>query len=108
MNTTTTNEIKFDTIANMIQRYERATHGYYFSTDTMKFFSAKTYEPVYRVGGTEVFVESIRDTFSDQPRQYRVKVWNGADSSIDTVAEYKTLRSAERAARRHAEALANQ
>lgn len=108
MNTTTANEIKYDSIANMIQRYERATHGYYFSTDTMKFFSGKVYEPVYRVGQYEVFVESIRDTWGDQPRQYRVKEWNGADRSIDTVTEYKTLRSAEKAARRHAEHLSSQ
>ena len=106
--TTTTTKVTLDSIANMIQRYERATHGYYFSTDSMKFFSGKVYEPVYRVGETEIFVDSVRDTFSNQPRQYRVKEWNGADSSIDTVTEYKTLRSAEKAARRHAEHLANQ
>lgn len=103
-----TNAIKFDSIANLIHRYERATHGYYFSNDTMKFFSGKVYEPVYRVGDTEIFVDSIRDTYGNQPRQYRVKTWNGNDSSIDTVIEYKTLRSAEKAARRHAEHLANQ
>ena len=108
MTTTTQTPIKFDCISNLIHRYERATHGCYFSNDTMKFFSAKTYEPVYRVKNTEVFVDSVRDTWNRQPRQYRVKEWNGADSSIDTVTEYKTLRSAEEAARRHAEHLANQ
>lgn len=108
MQTTTTNAIKYDIIANLINRYERATHGYYFSNDTTKFFSAKYYETVYQVGDTEIFVDSIRDTYNNQPRQYRVKVWNGSDSGIETMAEYKTLRSAERAARRHAEHLTNQ
>lgn len=98
--------IKYDCIANMIQRYERATHGYYFSNDTMKFFSGKVYEPVYRIGDTEVFVDSIRDTWGDQPRQYRVKEWCGSDAGIVTITKHKTLRSAEKAARRHAEALA--
>lgn len=107
MQTTTATAIKFDCIANLIHRYERATQGYYFSNDTMKFFSGKVYEPVYRVGDTEVFVDSIRDTYSNQPRQYRVKEWNG-DSGIETVTEYKTLRSAEKAAKKHAEHLANQ
>ena len=108
MTTKTQTPIKFDCIANMIQRYERATNGCYFSAAAMRFFSAKTYRPVYRVGSAEVFVDSIRDTCSDQPRQYRVKAWDGTSSAIDTVTEYKTLRSAEKAARRHAEALANQ
>lgn len=108
MQTTTTNEIKFDIIANLIHRYDRATNGYYFSKDTMKFFSGKVYEPVYRVGEVEIFVDSIRDTWGDQPRQYRVCEWDGTSSTIDTVTEYKTLRSAEKAARRHAEHLANQ
>lgn len=108
MNTTTANEIKYDTVNNMIHRYIYTTRGYYFSNDTMKFFAGKVYEPVYRVGDTEIFVDSIRDKWSGEPREYRVKVWNGVDSSLDTVAEYKTLRSAEKAARRHAESLANQ
>ena len=108
MTTKTQTPIAFDCIANMIQRYERATNGCYFSAAAMRFFSAKTYGPVYRVGEAEVFVDSIRDTYSNQPRQYRVCEWDGTSSTVDTVAEYGTLRSAEKAARRHAEALANQ
>ena len=106
--TNNTAAIKFDIIANTIHRYERATHGYYFSNDTTRFFSAKYYETVYRVGDIEIFVDSVRDAWSGAARQYRVKVWNGTDSGIDTVAEYKTLRSAEKSARRHAEVLAAQ
>ena len=81
---------------DQIKREHRDRGGYYFETDTNRFFRAR-YAPEVYAGC--MFIDSVRGP--GMPREYRVKII-GTGRSVNTVAEgFATLR----AARDHAVAL---
>lgn len=47
---------------------------YYFNRDTLDYWDARGYETISQDDDHVVMVDSIRDKFSDTPRQYRVIV----------------------------------
>lgn len=103
-----TNAITTVTRAEMKRLYA-ATGGYFFEPATMSFFNSRIAERVLEVDGQYVFVTS--EKYEDDPRRYSVRYWNGQSRSIDTVGEfqqYETREEAAKAARSHAEHLANQ
>lgn len=45
---------------------------YYFNRDTLDYWDARGHETISQDADQTVMVDSIRDKFSDTPRQYRV------------------------------------
>lgn len=76
-----------------IRREHRERGGYYFETDTARFFRARYSDDVY---AGAMFVDSVRGP--GMPREYRVKII-GTGRSINTVREgFATLAAARAAA----------
>lgn len=73
-----------------------ATEGkspYFFSPDTMRFFSSKVYKYVKEVEKGFLFITS--EVFGDEPRHYAIRFIN-LKGSIDTLKEYQTLSQAKK------------
>ena len=74
-----------------------ATNGnspFFFSPETMKFFSSKVYQDVKRVREPEGFLFITSEKFGENPRHYQVRHIT-PDGSIDYYGErFKTLEEA--------------
>ena len=64
---------------------------YFFSPDTMNFFSSKVYKDVRKIDKGYLFLTS--EVFGDAPRHYCVR-FISFDGSIKTIEKYHTLKDA--------------
>tara|TARA_R100000231_G_scaffold2819_1_gene5150 strand:- start:189 stop:452 length:264 start_codon:yes stop_codon:yes gene_type:complete len=64
---------------------------YFFSPDTMRFFSSKVYKDVRTVKEGHLFITS--EVFGDDPRHYCVR-FISLDGSIESLLKVKSLKLA--------------
>lgn len=76
------------TLTARVARAEGDRH--YFDRDTLEFFDAYGHDVLSRGPDHVTMVDSIRDTFSDTPREYRV-IEVKFHRDPDTIAEVVTV-----------------
>jgi hypothetical protein len=91
-----------------LQSEYRRTGGYWFESDTMRFFKSRVADVAYlnTDGSMAYFTSSEKGP--DNVRKYSVRVFNRATADIDTYPDYKAFQAyasrsgADRAARKAA------
>tara|TARA_B100000609_G_scaffold87390_1_gene69822 strand:- start:925 stop:1188 length:264 start_codon:yes stop_codon:yes gene_type:complete len=64
---------------------------YFFSPDTMRFFSSKVYKDVKKIDKGYLFLTS--EVFGDESRHYAVRFID-LEGSIETIEKYHSLKDA--------------
>ena len=75
---------------------ELATNGkspYFFSPDTMRFFSSKVYNHIKEVENGFLFITS--EVFGDNPRHYQLRLIS-LDGSIESLLKFNSLELAKK------------
>jgi hypothetical protein len=66
---------------------ERKHRGYWFSKDTMRFFSSRVLQDVFPTNDGLYFVSSEAKGFTDSTRVFTVRFYSIGDDRINTVGE---------------------
>lgn len=84
-----------------IEEIEAAHKGFWFSPETMRFWSTRVYPDVYQGDGVAYFISSDRDAYGTG-RLYSVRCAtpDGDIRSVEPFQGYATLRAARKAAER--------
>lgn len=84
------NEISIDEVKRI-----NAKHGYYyFSQDTMRFFSSKVSTIAYKVGNKAYFITSEQNKLSgNDPRKWTIRAIDLATGRIQTIGEFQEFNS---------------
>lgn len=73
-----------------VKRVNREHGRYYFSPDTMRFFSSRTSRQAYKVGNKAYFITSERNKHSSNaPRKWTIRVIDLTTGRVDTVGEWQ-------------------
>jgi hypothetical protein len=86
------------------EHYRRNNGGYWFSTDTLRFWGSRFSEITFTTpnDGSRVWFVSSEHDFHRRTRLYTVRVYDYTTFQVDTVGEfqaYKTLKQAQAAAK---------
>jgi hypothetical protein len=72
-----------------VQSWNRQNGGYFFEPSSMRFFSSRVHSDLY--GGC-VFVTSERNTYSNNPRAYTVRMITSS-GHIETIGDFQGFSS---------------